>query len=148
MLHHRNEISKRKLGEQGRSHRGRGAVAPYNILLVGTFIEYNGEPALPQCQHNRLNKSKTQIVKHKANTFVAIINKKTCFPAHNINNINGVLKCTNLTTIVLVNVALLIKLKESPLCQQIGLKRNLFVGKLGLCTPPLIFFSLYNAIYE
>jgi len=31
------------------------------------------EPVLPQCQHNRLNKSKTEIVKHKANMFIAII---------------------------------------------------------------------------
>ena len=38
-----------------------------------------------------------------------------------------------------VNVVLLIKLQESPLCGQIMFERRLFVGTLGLCTPPKIF---------
>ena len=42
---------------------------------------------------------------------------------------------------MLVYVALLTKLKEGPICRQIGLERDLFVGKLGLCTPPTIFVS-------
>ena len=33
-------------------------------------------------------------------------------------------------SIVFVNAAMLTKLKESPICRQIGLERNLFVGKL------------------
>ena len=36
---------------------------------------------------------------------------------------------------VFVNVVLLIKLKGSPICRQIGLERSLFIGILGLCTP-------------
>ena len=44
-------------------------------------------------------------------------------------------------SVVLVNVVLLIKPKDSPICQQIGLDRSLFVEKLGLCTSPINFFS-------
>ena len=50
-------------------------------------------------------------------------------------------------SLVLVNVALLIELEESPLFGQIGLERSLFVGNLGLCTPPKILASsvpVYN----
>ena len=43
---------------------------------------------------------------------------------------------------MLVNVALVITLKDSPICPQIGLQGSLFVGKLGLCTPSSIFFSM------
>ena len=49
---------------------------------------------------------------------------------------------------MLVNVALVVTLKESPICPQIGLLQchhqwgSLFVGKLGLCTPSSIFFSM------
>ena len=44
-------------------------------------------------------------------------------------------------SVVLINIALLTKLKKIPTCQQIGLKQSLFVEKLGLCAPPNIFFS-------
>lgn len=40
-------------------------------------------------------------------------------------------------SIVLVNILLLLKLKEGPICRQTGLERSQFVGKLGLCTPPI-----------
>ena len=40
---------------------------------------------------------------------------------------------------------LLIKLKESPICRQIELKHIIFVGKLGLCALPTIFFSVAPA---
>ena len=44
-------------------------------------------------------------------------------------------------SIVLINVIWPMKLRESFICLQIGLKRNLFVDELGLCTPPTIFVS-------
>ena len=40
---------------------------------------------------------------------------------------------------MVVDVILLKKLKESPICRQIGLERSMSVGKLRLCTPPTIF---------
>ena len=43
--------------------------------------------------------------------------------------------------IALVIFILLIKLKESPLCLQIGLQQGLFVGKSWLCNPSITFFS-------
>ena len=49
------------------------------------------------------------------------------------------------TSIVFMNVVLLIKDKESPICQQTRLQRGLSVGKLGLCTPPTISFSFNSA---
>ena len=42
---------------------------------------------------------------------------------------------------MLVNVILLIKLKENPICWKIGLERSPFVRKLGSCTQPTIFIS-------
>ena len=39
-------------------------------------------------------------------------------------------------SIVLVNVVLQKKLKEALFCRQIGLESSLFIGKLGLYTPP------------
>ena len=39
---------------------------------------------------------------------------------YHLPNVNSVLQ-----------LVLLIKLRESPICQQIGLERSLFVGKLG-----------------
>jgi len=47
--------------------------------------------------------------------------------------------------IVLVNVVLLITLKETPICWRIGPQPNLFVSKSGLCTPPKIFVSFASA---
>ena len=40
---------------------------------------------------------------------------------------------------MLANIVLLMKLEESPLCRQIGLERNLFVGNWGY-TPLQKFF--------
>jgi len=45
------------------------------------------------------------------------------------------------TSMVLANVVLFIKLKERSIYQHTGLERSLFVGKLGFCIPPTIFFS-------
>ena len=49
-------------------------------------------------------------------------------------------------SLVLANVVLLIELVESALCQQIWLELSLFVGKLGLCTQPTIFFTFTSAV--
>ena len=50
--------------------------------------------------------------------------------------------------IALVIFVLLIKLKESPLCLQIGLQRSLFVGKSWLCNLSIIFFSFAPACHS
>ena len=42
---------------------------------------------------------------------------------------------------VLVNIVVLIRLNESPLCHQVVLQQTMFVSKLGLCNPPIIFSS-------
>ena len=34
------------------------------------------------------------------------------------------------------------KTLEGPICPQIGLEQSPFVGKLGFCTPPTVFFSV------
>ena len=49
------------------------------------------------------------------------------------------------TSIVLINVLLLIKLQGNPICGQIGFKRSLFAGKLGLCSSPTVFVSFAPA---
>ena len=55
--------------------------------------------------------------------------------------------CCFLIWLVLVNIKLLIKLKEIPLCLQITLEQSLFVSKLGLCTPLRVFLSFPLVMY-
>ena len=46
---------------------------------------------------------------------------------------------------MLINVVFLIKLKDSPICQQIGLEWSLFFDRLRLYTQATIFFTFAPA---
>ena len=44
-------------------------------------------------------------------------------------------------SIVVINIVLLVKCMKIPIFLQFGLVQNLFIKRLGLCTPPIIFLS-------